>query len=62
MPHLGSDLQYRIKSESEACRRVVAEHQLSSFGSQSSVMPIVAVGVAPAAGVRDDELSATGRS
>ena len=34
MPPVGSHLQYRIKSKSELFRRVIAEHQLSQFGSQ----------------------------
>ena len=34
MPPVGAALQYRIKSSLELCRRVVAEHQLSAFGSQ----------------------------
>ena len=34
MPPLGTSLQYRIKSPSEICRRVVSEHQLSFFGPQ----------------------------
>ena len=45
MPHLGASLQYRIKSKSEMCRRVVSEHQLSSFGSQPGVDPIIYIGV-----------------
>ncbi|MCW6508975.1 hypothetical protein [Lichenifustis flavocetrariae] len=63
MPHLGTDLQYRIKSKSEAYRRVVAEHQLSSFGSQPGTMPIILMGTSPAgpAGACDDDLSAAGR-
>ena len=32
MPPVGTSLQYRVKSSSETCRRVVAEHQLSLFG------------------------------
>lgn len=29
MPPVGDTLQYRVKSPSEPCRRVVAEHQIS---------------------------------
>ena len=47
MPHLGASLQYRIKSNGETCRRVVSEHQLSTFGAQSGVEPIIDVGVPP---------------
>ncbi len=39
MPTVGSSLQYRIKSDAETCRRVVAEHQLSAFGSQATASP-----------------------
>lgn len=31
LPHLGDDLQYRIRSEHEAFERVVVEHQLSDW-------------------------------
>lgn len=44
MPPIGSHLQYRIKSKSELCRRVVAEHQLSLFGSQPQTEPTIFVG------------------
>lgn len=43
MPHLGSALQYRIKSASEPCRRVVSEHQLSLFGSQPGTAPTIII-------------------
>lgn len=39
MPPVGTTLQYRIKSEAESYRRVVAEHQLSRFDSQASAEP-----------------------
>lgn len=41
MPPVGSSLQYRIKSKAELCRRVVPEHQLSVFGSQPGIDPII---------------------
>ena len=41
MPPVGASLQYRIKSRLEACRRVVSEHQLSSFGSQPATEPTI---------------------
>jgi len=44
MPPVGSSLQYRIKSRLEPCRRVVAEHQLSAFGSQPGTEPTIFIG------------------
>lgn len=41
MPPIGSHLQYRIKSKSELFRRVIAEHQLSRFGSQPQTEPTI---------------------
>lgn len=45
MPHLGSRLQYRIKSRSENFGRVVPEHQINVFGAQPNTQPIIALGV-----------------
>ena len=42
MPPVGTSLQYRIKSETEAFRRVVSEHQLSSLDAPSALQPVVA--------------------
>jgi hypothetical protein len=47
LPPLGTSLQYRVKSESETCRRVVPESQLSSFGSQPNVAPTIFIGPHP---------------
>ncbi|WP_020177161.1 hypothetical protein [Methyloferula stellata] len=43
MPPVGTQLQYRIKSETENFRRVVVEHQLTSF----SLSPVTAPTVGP---------------
>ncbi len=43
MPPVGTQLQYRIKSETEGFRRVVVEHQLTSF----SLSPAPAPGIEP---------------
>lgn len=37
MPPVGDSLQYRIKSLSEPCRRIVAEHQLSAFEPEQTI-------------------------
>ena len=42
MPPLGTALQYRIKSETENFRRVVAEHQLTAGASLTMAAPGVA--------------------
>lgn len=44
MPPIGSRLQYRIKSKSELCQRVVAEHQISMFGEQPKTSDVIALG------------------
>ena len=44
MPHVGSRLQYRIKSRSEECRRVVPEHQINTFGGQPNTSAVIALG------------------
>ncbi len=41
LPPLGAFLQYRVKSNAEACRRVVTEHQLSPFGAQPETPPVI---------------------
>jgi len=43
MPPVGTLLQYRVKSEAEACRRVVPEHQLTSCGPQPAPEPVTVV-------------------
>jgi hypothetical protein len=45
MPPVGTQLQYRIKSETEGFRRVVVEHQLTPF----SLSPVTAPTIEPAA-------------
>jgi hypothetical protein len=39
MPPLGTQLQYRIKSEAEGFRRVVVEHQLAPFPLSPATTP-----------------------
>ncbi|MGI3901293.1 MAG: hypothetical protein ACRYGP_06270 [Janthinobacterium lividum] len=34
MPHVGTQLQYRVKAENEPYERVVTEGQLTRFGSR----------------------------
>lgn len=35
MPHVGTQLQYRVKAENEPYDRVVTEGQLTKFGSRT---------------------------
>ena len=44
MPPVGTSLQYRIKSRLEACRRVVSEHQLSTFGAEPATELTITMG------------------
>ena len=57
MPHLGSRLQYRIKSQSEDFRRVVPEHRINVFEAQPNTQPVIALGIAALKGVQATSLS-----
>ena len=47
LPPVGTNLQYRIKSETEGFRRVVVEHQLTPVGAVAPVMPVATASVHP---------------
>lgn len=52
MPPVGDRLQYRIKSQSEDCRRVVPEHQINIYGGQPITQPVIVLGAGPGSAER----------